>query len=182
MRAVAILIFLVTAFGVVGVLADYFPGDAGLVPRIAIDVLLSFVAVLVHETGHATAAWRLGADVRSIVVLPFELRLHPRKLRARWRVGSGDLGGYVAYTLDRMDARRKRLAIAAAGPAANFLLALIAGAMAGQLRLTTLPGTLLGALAILSAGMGLANLVPFNGSDGRHILDSLRAGRRTRIR
>lgn len=182
MRALAILIFLVTAFGVVGVLADYFPGDAGLIPRLAIDAILAFVAVLVHELGHAAMAWRLGADIRSIVVLPFELRLRPRELRTKWRAGTGDLGGYVAYTLDRIDARRKHMLIAAAGPAANWLLALAAGLAAGQLGLTTLAGTLLGALALLSAGMGLANLVPFKGSDGQQILQGLSVGRRTKIR
>ena len=182
MRALAILIFLVTAFGVVGVLADYFPGDAGLIPRLAIDVSLSFVAVLVHELGHAAAAWRLGADVHSIVVVPLELRFHPRRLRTKWKAGKADLGGYVAYSLDRIQARRKHMMIAAAGPAANLLLALGAGLIAERLGLTTLAGTLLGALAMLSAGTGLANLIPFKGSDGRHLLQGFRAGRRARMR
>jgi Zn-dependent protease len=180
MRLLAILIFLVTAFGVVGILADYFPGDAGLIPRLVIDGLLAFVAVLVHELGHAAAARRLGADIHSIVVLPFELRLHPRKLRMKWRAGQGDLGGYVAYTLDRIAARRKHMAIAAAGPAANLLLAFAAGLLAGTVGLQTLAGTLLGALAMLSMGMGLANLVPFKGSDGHQILHRLRQGRSVR--
>ncbi|HWU95229.1 MAG TPA: M50 family metallopeptidase [Sphingomonas sp.] len=182
MRALAILIFLVTGFGVIGVLADYFPGDAGLIPRLAIDAVLAFVVVLVHELGHAAAAWRFGADVRSIVVFPLELRLRPRKLRTKWKAGKGDLGGYVAYTLDRIDARRKHLVIAAAGPGANLLLALVAGLAARQLGLTTLAGTLLGALAMLSAGIGLANLVPFKGSDGQHILQGFRAARRAGVR
>lgn len=182
MRALAILVFLVTAFGVVGVLAGYFPGDAGLIPRLAIDAVLAFVAVLVHELGHAATAWRLGADVRSIVVLPFELRLHPCKLRTKWKAGKGDLGGYVAYALDRIDARRKHLMIAAAGPGANLLLALVAGLAARQWGLTSLAGTLLGALAMLSAGMGLANLIPFKGSDGQHIVQGIRAGRRVKAR
>ena len=180
MRVLAILIFLVTAFGVVGILADYFPGDAGLIPRLAIDALLAFVAVLVHELGHAAVARRLGADVHSIAVWPFELRLRPRKLRMKWRVGKGDLGGYVAYTLDRIAARRKHMAIAAAGPAANLLLALVAGLLAEQVGLQTLAGTLFGALAMLSLGMGLANLVPFKGSDGHQILQRLRQGRSVR--
>lgn len=180
MRWFAILIFLVTAFGVVGILADYFPGDAGLLPRFAIDAVLAFVAVLVHELGHATAARRLGADVHSIVVLPFELRFRPRKLRMKWRAGQGDLGGYVAYTLNRIEARRKHMAIAAAGPAANLLLALGAGLLARQIGLQTLAGTVLGALAMLSAGMGLANLMPFKGSDGHQIFHRFRRGRRVR--
>ena len=182
MRALAILIFLVTGFGAFGVLSDYFRGDAGLILRLAVDALLAFVAVLVHELGHAAAAWRLGADIRAIVVLPFELRLRPRQLRTKWKAGENDLGGYVTYTLDRIDARRKHLMIAAAGPGANLLLALVAGLAAGQLGLMSPAGTLLGALAMLSGGMGLANLIPFKGSDGQHILQGFRAGRRARMR
>jgi membrane-associated protease RseP (regulator of RpoE activity) len=178
MRAIAILIFLLTAFGVVGLLSEHFHGDSGLVLRLATDALLSFVAVLVHELGHAGAARHFGADIGAIVVLPFEFRMKPRRLRVKWRAGSGDLGGYVSYRLDRIDARRKHMAISAAGPAANLLLALGAGALAARLDTATLAGTLLGAVALLSAGMGLANLVPFKGSDGAHILQGFRAGRR----
>ncbi|MDT8758348.1 M50 family metallopeptidase [Sphingomonas psychrotolerans] len=182
MRALATLIFLVTAFGVVGLLADYFRGDAALLLRLAIDLLLSFVAVLVHELGHAAAAWRLGADVHGIVVLPLELRLSPPRLRMRWRAGKADIGGYVSYSLDRIDARRKHMMIAAAGPVASMLLAGVAGLIGHLAGVTTLVGTLFGALALLSGGMGLANLVPFKGSDGRHLLQGFRVGRRTKVR
>ncbi|MEP9360468.1 site-2 protease family protein [Sphingomonas sp. KR3-1] len=180
MRALAISIFFVTAFGVVGLLSEHFHGDSGLVLRLLIDALLSFVAVLMHELGHAGAARHFGAQIGAIVVLPFELKMKPRRLRVRWRAGGGDLGGYVTYRLDRIDARRKHMAISAAGPVANLLLALAAGAVAAQLGTATLAGTLLGALAMLSVGMGLANLVPFRGSDGAHILQGFRAGRRAR--
>lgn len=180
MRALAILIFFFTAFGVMGVLSEHFRGDAGLVMRFVVDALLCFVAVLVHELGHAAAAHRLGADIRAIVVLPFEFNTRQRRLRLRWRAGMGDLGGYVAYALDRIDARRKHMMIAAAGPIANLLLALLAGTVAALIGGATLPGALLGALAFLSAGMGIANLVPFRGSDGHHILEGLRAGARNK--
>ncbi|NYT40151.1 site-2 protease family protein [Sphingomonas sp. R-74633] len=180
MRAFAILIFLLTAIGVMGVLSEHFRGDAGLVLRLAINALLSFVAVLVHELGHAVVAHRLGAEIRTIVVLPFEFKPKRRELRLKWRAGMGDLGGYVAYVLDRIDTRRKRMAIAVAGPVANILLALLAGSGAALLGTPTLTGALLGALAFLSAGMGIANLVPFRGSDGHHILEGLRAGARNK--
>jgi len=180
MRALAMMIFFLTAFGVVGVLSEHFRGDSGLVMRLAVDALLCFVAVLVHELGHAAAAHRLGADIRAIVVLPFEYSMRQRRLRLKWRAGAGDLGGYVSYVLDRIDARRKHMLIAAAGPVANLLLALLAGTGAALIGGATLPGALLGALAFLSAGMGIANLVPFKGSDGHHILQGLRAGARNK--
>jgi membrane-associated protease RseP (regulator of RpoE activity) len=147
MRILAIAIFLLTAIGVVGVLGEHFHGDSAVLLRLAINAFLSFVAVLVHELGHAAAARHLGADIRAIVVLPFELRLKPRRLQMKWRIGKGDLGGYVAYVLDRVDVRRKHMAIAAAGPIANALLALLAGMGAAWLGTWTLTGTLLGALA-----------------------------------
>ncbi|WHU04008.1 site-2 protease family protein [Sphingomonas sp. NIBR02145] len=180
MRALAIVIFFLTAFGVMGVLSEHFRGDAGLPARLIVDALLCLIAVLVHELGHAAAAHRLGADIRSIVVLPFEYSMRQRRLRLKWRAGMGDLGGYVSYVLDRIDARRKHMMIAAAGPIANLLLALLAGTGATLIGSATLAGALLGALALLSAGMGIANLVPFRGSDGHHILQGLRAGARNK--
>jgi len=180
MRVLAMAIFFLTAFGVMGVLSEHFRGDAGLVLRLVVDALLCFVAVLVHELGHAAAAYRLGADIRAIVVLPFAFNTKRRELRLRWRAGTGDLGGYVSYTLDRIDARRKHMMIAAAGPIANLLLALLAGTGAALTGSEPLGGALLGALAFLSAGMGIANLVPFKGSDGHHILQGFRAGARNR--
>jgi Zn-dependent protease len=151
-----------------------------------------------HKT-HAAAAHALGGEVRSIVVLPFQLRFRPRRLTWAGRGGRGDVGGYVTYRLDRIDARRKHALIAAAGPSANLALALLAilgVAMAPHLfpvavplqrggylptddavrafvlnrsygKLAELIGT---AFAVLSAGVGIANIIPFEGSDGAHIL------------
>lgn len=180
MRVLAMAIFFLTAFGVMGVLSEHFRGDAGLVLRLMVDVLLCFAAVLVHELGHAAVAHRLGADIRAIVVLPLAFNTKRRELRLKWRAGMGDLGGYVSYTLDRIDARRKHMMIAAAGPIANLLLALVVGTGAALIGTDTLGGALFGALALLSAGMGIANLVPFKGSDGHHILEGFRAGARNR--
>ncbi len=39
---------------------------------------------------------------------------------------------------------------------------------------------LFGALMLLSAGMGIANLIPFDGSDGQEIFSALKAMRRRR--
>ena len=180
MRALAILVFLITAFGVMGLLSEHLPGDSGFVARFAIDALLCFVAVLVHELGHAAAAHRLGADVHAIVALPFEYRTKQRRLRLKWRAGRADLGGYVSYTLDRIDARRKHMAIAVAGPVANLVLALLAGTVSASIGTASIAGALFGALSLLSAGMGIANLVPFKGSDGDHIRQGFRAGARNK--
>jgi Zn-dependent protease len=166
MRLLASGLFLLTAIAVFGVLAEHFPGDGGLVARIGIDLLLSFVVVLVHELGHAAAAVRLGGRVSRIVVFPFEYRVQRRRFGINKAMRGHEIGGYVTYTLDTIMARRKHKLIAAAGPAANILLAVVAGAVSSVAEQKTLLGSLTMALAILSFGVALANLVPFKGSDG----------------
>lgn len=166
MRLLATALFLLTAIAVVGVLAEHFHGDGGLIARIGIGALLSFLVVLVHELGHAAAAVRLGGRVSRIVVFPFEYQVQRRRLGMSKAMRGYEVGGYVAYTLDTIMARRKHKLIAAAGPAANMVLAVAAGVASSFAEPKTLPATLTAALAILSMGAALANLVPFKGSDG----------------
>lgn len=166
MRLLATALFLLTAIAVTGVLAQHFPGDGGLIVRIGIDLVLSFLVVLVHELGHAAIAVRLGARVSRIVVIPFEYQVERRRLKLSKPTRQHEVGGFVAYRLDTIMARRKHKLIAAAGPVANILLALAAAGMGVVAGEETLPGSLTTALAILSMGVGLANLVPFKGSDG----------------
>lgn len=166
MRLLATALFLLTGLAVVGVLAEHFRGDGGFIARIGISALLSFLVVLVHELGHAAAVVRLGGRVSRIVVVPFEYQVQRRRLGMSKTSRGHEVGGYVAYTLDTIMARRKHKLIAAAGPAANILLAIVAGIASGFAGTETLPGTLAAALAVLSFGVALANLVPFKGSDG----------------
>jgi Zn-dependent protease len=219
LRLVAQALLLLTSIAMYGALdALNLPG--GVLASILIAALLTFVAILGHELAHAAAAHLVGARIRAIVALPLRLCLHPLRLDLVGRGGRGDLGGYVSYTLDRIDARRKHAIIAAAGPLANLVMALLAGTMAAALdhRSTTpaerdtatvaaihdgrMPSEeevhrwlarrpviaagppawpiLLFAFAILSGGLGLANLIPYRGSDGDHILDLWRRRARSR--
>ncbi|MEG3143420.1 site-2 protease family protein [Sphingomonas sp. RT2P30] len=219
LRLIAQALLLLTSLAMYAALgALRMPG--GVLASIIVAALLTFVAILGHELAHAVVAHLVGARIRAIVALPFRLRLHPLRLDLSGRGGRGDLGGYVSYTLDRVDARRKHAIIAAAGPLANLVLALLAGMMAAGLdhRATTpaerdtatvaaihagrLPSdeevrqwlatrpvrdsgpfvwsTLLAAFAILSGGLGLANLIPYGGSDGDRILDLWRWHKRLR--
>lgn len=214
MRVLAYLAFLVVMFAVHGALAPVYVEPLG---RLLIVICLSFVATLVHELGHAGAAWAVGAEVLSIAVLPFELRLRPAKLRFASRSARNrEVGGYVTYSLDRIDARRKHMIVAFAGPAANLVLAgavlllpmllypqLPAADVAVQIGSPPFTGggpelpsqdkidayvnqwrperavkALAMALAVLSAGAGLVNLIPFKGSDGNAIVSQFRARRR----
>lgn len=192
LRIVAQALLLLTSIGVYGALgALHAPG--GVLTSIVLVALLTFVAILAHELAHAVAAHRVGARVHAIVAFPFRLRLQPRRLELikRGPHHRGDLGGYVSYTLDGIGARRKRAIIAAAGPLANLALALlaatveqlfdhgapVAGAVPGAA--ASAPLIFLSAFALLSGGLGLANLIPYAGSDGDHIAGLWRRPKRT---
>jgi hypothetical protein len=220
LRMIAQMLLLLTSIGVYGTLGALH-ATGGVLTSIVLVALLTFVAILFHELAHAAAAQMVGARIHAIIAFPFRLRFRPRRLDLIKRGGHrGDLGGYVSYALDRIDARRKHAIIAAAGPLANLALALLAGTMAPwfdhrgpppppvqvvgpagagapwvppaggdrpalhaamaaeTVTLTTirLPdlrppvwSILLAAFAILSGGLGLANLIPYDGSDGDHI-------------
>jgi Zn-dependent protease len=143
-------------------------------------LLIGFVAVLIHELGHAVVANAVGGRVGRIVVFPIEFTVTSRKLRLVRHWGRGDLGGYVTYTLDRVEARRRHAIVAIAGPAANI----VTGVAAGSSFAIATPGILppgaavATAFAIVSVGMGLANLIPFDGSDGMRLLRYFRPVRR----
>lgn len=176
MRLLAFLIFVVTGFATYEALHRVIPGSEGFPFRFAIVVGLSFIAVVAHEAGHALVARRMGARVRKFVAVPVSYDLEARKWRWVWRVRGGEVGGYVSYTLDAIDARRKQIAIAAAGPGASLLLGVAGLGLA--MVVSGFAGAVLQALGVLSFGLGVANLVPFAGSDGDAILRRIRATRR----
>jgi len=179
MRPIAWLLLLITSVAAQGAMAqsNLHIGISGAWLAV---LLIGFVAVLIHELGHAVAANAVGGRVGRIVVFPVEFVVAPRKLRLVRHWGRGDLGGYVTYTLDRIEARRRHAIVAIAGPLANV----VTGAVAGSSFAIAAPGILppgaavATAFAILSVGMGLANLIPFDGSDGMRLLRYFRPVRR----
>lgn len=229
LRMVAQALLMLTSIGVYGTLAAL-RAPGGVLTSIALVALLTFAAIVAHELAHAAAAQMVGARVHAIVAFPVRLRFRPRRIELikRGARHGGDLGGYVSYTLDRIDARRRHAIIAAAGPLANLALAVLAGTMApwfdhraaardavqivvpdgsaprraaspddirpvlqamsadsATLTAIRLPDLrppvwtiILTAFAILSGGLGLANLIPYGRSDGDHILNLWRRGRR----
>jgi hypothetical protein len=201
LRVIAQALLMLTSIGVYGT-HGALHSRGGVLTSIVLVALLTFAAILAHELAHAATARMVGARVHAIVAFPFRLRLQPRRLELIKRgARQGDLGGYVSYTLDRIDTRRKRAIIAAAGPIANLALALQAGAMVPAfdsppppLVVHAVPGgavlddaavrdlmaridesrqpsapIILFAFALLSGGLGLANLIPYRGSDGDQI-------------
>ena len=118
MRLVATILFLFFYIPTWGYLSELVTGGGGVWVMIG---LLSFVAILVHELGHAVAARWAGARVINIVAISFELRLRPLRLSWASTAPGRDIGGYVTYTFDdELETRREALIIAAAGPAGEF--------------------------------------------------------------
>lgn len=216
MRWVAIIFYLIFTWGAWSAIQEMSLPGGGLTTWLLIAIL-TFVAVLVHETGHALAALRIGGRVIVLVALPFELRFRPTRLGLAPRRVHRDIGGYVRFLPPPGYTRRQAMFVSAAGPLANFafvpvvlLLGALAAAGFGTTGLAELPGVfaqpvpnsgllpsdeqlrasldlaswrraadasrlIADALAIVSIGMGAANLMPFEGSDGAEILRQWRS-------
>lgn len=103
--------------------------DSGLAVC-AIFFLLQFIAILMHEAGHALAARQAGAKVLIFAAMPFEYDLVRGKVAAMRKLKGREVGGFVSYTWPLGAAtHRKEAAIAAAGPLANFVAAGLAVAL-----------------------------------------------------
>lgn len=173
MRSVAAIVFALTWFVALGMLVEL-QLPFRLLGALIVVAVLGFVAVLVHELGHALAAHRLGAVVVSIAVMFLRFDLASRRWSLRAPLGKGDIGGYVTYTfVERWWTSRKEALVAFAGPGANLAFALVLGMVAPFVS-TKSGASIPSALFVVSLGMGVANLLPFKGSDGSVILRFLR--------
>lgn len=130
--------------------------------------LLAFV---IHEVGHALAAWAVGVRVERFFIFydanDFAL--------LRWRIGGAVvglgwlfLGAYCAVDERDMAALRpvKRAWVLLAGCLASFVTALV---LFVPDELPPVPRALLW----WSAGLGVFQLLPLKGHDGRALLDLL---------
>ena len=170
MRSIAWVVLVLTSIAAQGAMVQS-SLHLGSLGAYLVVLLIGVVAVFIHELAHAIAATAVGGQVHRIVVFPFEFTLASRRLRIVRRWGRGDLGGYVSYTLDRIQARRRHAIVAVAGPLANIATGIVAGnVLAGGGRSQLPPGIAVAtAFAVLSIGMGLANLIPYDGSDGMQL-------------
>ncbi|MBN8807429.1 MAG: hypothetical protein J0I47_04210 [Sphingomonas sp.] len=167
---------MLTAFAALGALQGH-RWAFGWVGGVMAASLVTFLAVLIHELAHAAMAWRLGATIHKIVVLPFEFSVRSRRLRIVRRAGHGDIGGCVTYNLDRISANVRHALIAAAGPVANVATAVVVGMFAYTSTYQSSYGrydepvgiSMAIAFMLVSIGMGLSNLIPFDHSDGMRI-------------
>lgn len=181
MRAIAIAIFLIV--NSVAFSALYQGAHFNFPSALLIFLVSSFAATLIHELGHAWMAMRLGAEVKHISVWMLNLRMHPRQLTIVAPRGGGDVAGFVVYEFAGWWGRQRFEAyIAAAGPVVNLVVAIAAGVLAWLLGMAGLhlAELALAPLVLVSGGMAVANLLPFKGSDGSVILQTLRSKSRRR--
>ncbi len=90
--------------------------------------VLNFVAILIHELGHAIAYWRIGGTVSVIAVLFLRYDVARRRFTRSRMAPGGDVGGYVAGRYPGNNPTvRQVLLVAGGGPAANLLTGAAAG-------------------------------------------------------
>jgi membrane-associated protease RseP (regulator of RpoE activity) len=146
------------------------------------------LAILIHELGHAVAAWRLGMNVREIAVGPLVLRMKPLRLGFSGRILGSDVGGHVLFdeTAGHYLNRNRDALITLAGPLANLLTGAGAYFGAGALLPEDAPtARLLGGFAITSFAALVLSAWPHKLASGRgndalelyRILSSARAPR-----
>jgi hypothetical protein len=120
-------------------------------------LVMTVVAVVVHEAGHVVAALLARQQITAI-----RLGAPPARLSFRIRSVTIDLGarlrGQVAYRPAPMSPL-SQTAVTAAGPAANLLSAPL-------FLLLPAPFWVAGTLALWTAVSGLEDLIPARGSDG----------------
>jgi len=157
-------------------------GTAWIAAMMSLALPLQLAA---HELGHVVAGHLVGFEFLSIQVGPFCLDRPCGRWRVTWQPLAFGLGGRATVAFHGSHRLPQRTAtFAAGGPAANLLLALVAGVAAAA---APLPGTAAAAVAVgflngcAAEGVLLCvlNLVPVRGTgtDGARILHALRPPR-----
>lgn len=119
----------------------------------ALTSLCVFASVLLHELAHSAVARRQGEEVRSITLF---------------------LLGGVAQMADEPKAPLQEFRMAAAGPAASFVLAGLFLALSRLLVSRSEPlGAAASYLAVINVGLGIFNLLPGFPLDGGRVLRSV---------
>jgi hypothetical protein len=105
------------------VMRDSSPGFSWFLANLVALHFLNFPATVLHELGHAVAAWTVGWPVRQVTIGWFGKPVFRRHLKGVvWEVRSIPLGGVTWTSPPRGgDTRWRTLVVYGAGPAANLL-------------------------------------------------------------
>ena len=156
--------------------------DNGLFLRFLVTLPLLLVSLVVHELAHGWMAWKLGDPTSK---LHGRLTLNPLKHLDVWGtvalvvtfVGSGGsffFGWAKPVPVDPRhfkDPQRGMMLVGAAGPAANFVLALIAAGLVWLTYTWSLFAAQALALAfVLNVVLGVINLIPIPPLDGSRVV------------
>jgi membrane-associated protease RseP (regulator of RpoE activity) len=101
-----------------------------------IVIALGFISTVVHEGGHAVAAWQVGFKVKRIAVLPIEFDMARKRFGWASLPSKSDIVGYVQADVPINAGRRSAVIFALGGPLAEAALAV------GLFAAITLAGTL----------------------------------------
>jgi hypothetical protein len=127
-RLVAYLVYGTALFAAFGLIQSVARGEL-LIAAIMLVTVLTFIVTLFHEAGHAAAVLWLRGRVLVFSVGPICLKFRPLRISATPALRDREVGGFVTYSFQGWETMRKELAVAVAGPAANVVLALLAGLM-----------------------------------------------------
>ncbi len=156
--------------------------DNGLLLRFLVTLPLLLVSLVIHELAHGWAAWKLGDPTAK---LHGRLTLDPLKHLDVWGtvalvvtfVGSGGsffFGWAKPVPVDPRyfkDPQRGMMLVGAAGPAANFALALVAAGLVWLTYTWSLFAAQALALAfVLNVVLGVINLIPIPPLDGSRVV------------
>ncbi|MCX6372138.1 MAG: site-2 protease family protein [Actinobacteria bacterium] len=156
--------------------------DNDLVLRFLVTLPLLLVSLVIHELAHGWEAWKLGDPTAKI---HGRLTLNPLKHLDVWGtvalivtfVGSGGsffFGWAKPVPVDPRhfkDPQRGMMLVGAAGPAANFALALIAAGLVWLTYTWSLFAAQALALAyVLNVVLGVINLIPIPPLDGSRVV------------
>ena len=129
---------------------------------LVLSPMFGFAAVLIHEAGHAIAAWRCNWVIRRIVVWPVSYA--PQGKTWAWAPGiasRGDMFGWVAaHPKGSGGSRKEETLVLVGGVVANLLSAALCLLLAQAI--TTNPTTtFLTAFAVFSIVMAIVNALPW---------------------
>lgn len=122
MRVVLVLLNAWLTIGLFS-LADNYNLSREMFGKWFIVIALGFISTLVHESGHAVAACRVGFKVKRIAVLPIEFDMARKRFGWASLPSKSDVAGYVQADVPVDADRRSAVIFALGGPLAEVALA-----------------------------------------------------------